>query len=392
MKTEHPDILVIGLGAMGAAITYQLATRGVKVVGVDQFTPPHARGSTHGETRITREAIGEGMQFVPLAMRSHQLWREIESETGRTLFTACGGLVIARADAVSRLHEQQDFLGNTFRAAEAYAIPHERLNANDIAARFPQFVLQGDECGYFEPGAGYLAPEACVSAQLNLASQHGADLRVGETVRSVLRVNDKTIIETNCARYQAGTTIVAAGAWIPQLLPELATTLTVRRQVLYWFARDASPEHSYRPRDFPVFIWHWGDGADDVFYGFPQIDDSNAIKVACEQNETATTPQTMDREVSQTEIDAMVARHINGKLRGIDARCVRAVPCLYTNVPGANFIIDRLPGASDTIVVSACSGHGFKHSAAIGEAVALMAMSGETPKVLQPFALNAQHP
>ena len=392
MKTEHPDILVIGLGAMGAAISYQLAKRGVRVVGVDQFAPPHVHGSTHGETRITREAIGEGMQFVPLAMRSHQLWRKMESETGRTLFTACGGVVIARVGGVSRLHEQQDFLGNTFRAAEAYAIPHQRLDANDIAVRFPQFVLRGDECGYFEPGAGYLAPEACVSAQLSLASQHGADLRVGETVRSVLRVNDKTIIETDCARYAAGVTIVAAGAWTPQLLPALATTLTVRRQVLYWFARDASLSHHYQPRDFPVFIWHWGGGADDVFYGFPQIDDSNAIKVACEQNETATTPQTMQRAVLKTEIDAMYTRHLAGKLRGIGARCVDAVPCLYTNAPGANFIIDRLPDATDTIVVSACSGHGFKHSAAIGEAVALMAVSGETPKVLQPFALNAQHP
>ena len=391
MKTEHPDILVIGLGAMGAAITYQLAKCRVNVVGVDQFTPPHAQGSTHGETRITREAIGEGMQFVPLAMRSHQLWRKMESETGRTLFTACGGVVIARVGGVSRLHEQQDFLGNTFRAAEAYAIPHERLSASEITARFPQFVLRGDECGYFEPGAGYLLPEACVSAQLTLASQHGADLRVGETVRSVLRVNDKTIVETDRARYQAGVTIVAAGAWIPQLLPALATTLTVRRQVQYWFARDVSLSHRYRPRDFPVFIWHWGDGADDVFYGFPQIDDSNAIKVACEQNDTATTPQTMQRDVLQTEIDAMFARHVNRKLRGIDARCVRAVPCLYTNAPAANFIIDRLPEAHDTIVVSACSGHGFKHSAAIGEAVALMAVSGETPKVLQPFALHAQH-
>ena len=392
MKTEHPDILVIGLGAMGAAITYQLAKRGVNVVAVDQFAPPHAHGSTHGETRITREAIGEGMQFVPLAMRSHQLWRELENETGRTLLTACGGLVIARAGIASRMHEQQDFLGNTFRAAEAYAIPHQRLNANEIAARFPQFVLQGDECGYFEPGAGYLAPEACVSAQLTLAAQHGADLRVGETVRSVQRVKNKTIVETDRARYQAGTTIVAAGAWIPQLLPALTTTLTVRRQVLYWFARNVTQSYSYGPGDFPVFIYHWGDGADDVFYGFPQIDDSNAVKVACEQNETATTPQMMDCEVSQTEIDAMFARHINAKLRGIDARCVRAVPCLYTNAPAANFIIDRLPDAADTIVVSACSGHGFKHSAAIGEAVALMAMSGETPKVLQPFALSARHP
>ena len=127
MKTEHPDVLVIGLGAMGSAITYQLAKCGVKVIGVDQFTPPHAHGSTHGETRITREAIGEGQQFVPLARRSHQLWREIESETGQALFTACGALIMARAGNTTHLHEQQDFLGKINKSIGSVSIdPHRK--------------------------------------------------------------------------------------------------------------------------------------------------------------------------------------------------------------------------------------------------------------------------
>ena len=391
MKTEHPDVLVIGLGAMGSATAYQLAKLGVKVIGVDQYTPPHPHGSTHGETRITREAIGEGAQFVPLAMRSHQLWREIEAQTGQTLLTTCGGLIIARADQPSRLHEQSDFLGNTIRAAEAFGIPHERLNANEIAARFPQFVLQGDECGYFEPGAGYLEPEACVRTQLSLATQHGADLRFGEKVRSVVHMGRQTIVKTDCTRYAPRITIVSVGPWAPQLLPTLAESLTVRRQVLYWFERDSSRQEpfSYLPRDFPVFIWHWGDGPDDVFYGFPQLAGATTIKVATEQHTATTTPETVRRDVAEVEIATMHARHIEGKLRGIGARCAKAVTCLYTNAADANFIVDRLPEAPDTIVVSACSGHGFKHSAALGEAVATMAASGGTPAVLQPFALVA---
>ena len=391
MKTEHPDVLVIGLGAVGSATVYQLAKLGVKVIGVDQYTPPHPYGSTHGETRITREAIGEGAQFVPLAMRSHHLWREIEAQTGQTLLTACGGLIIAHAGQPSRLHEQDDFLGSTIRAAEAFGIPHERLNANEIAARFPQFVLQGDECGYFEPGAGYLAPEACVRAQLSLATQHGADSRFGEKVRSVAHVGRQTIVETDCTRYAPGVTIVSAGPWVPQLLPALAESLTVRRQVLYWFERDSSrPEPlSYLSSDFPIFIWHWGQGADDVFYGFPQLDGATAIKVATEQHTSTTTPETVRRDIADVEIATMHARHIDGKLRGIGASCTKAVTCLYTNTVDANFIVDRLPEAPDTIVVSACSGHGFKHSAALGEAVATMAAYSGTPAVLQPFAFVA---
>ena len=391
MKTEHPEVLVIGLGAMGSATAYQLAKLGGKVLGIDQYTPPHTHGSTHGETRITREAIGEGAQFVPLARRSHQLWREIEAQTAQTLFTACGGLILAREGRRSQLHAQSDFLGNTIRAAEAFGISHQRLNVNEIAARFPQFVLKGDECGYFEPGAGYLSPEACVRAQLSLAIEHGADLRFGEKVHRVANVDGRTIVETDRMRYAAGTTIVSAGPWIPQLLPTFATMLTVRRQVLYWFERETPSDIScsYLPKDFPVFIWHWGEGADDVFYGFPQIDTTGAIKVATEQHVSSTTPDAVERDVSAAEIAKMYAKHISGKLRGVGPHSVKAATCLYTNVADASFIIDRLPTAQDTIIISACSGHGFKHSAAIGEAVAEMATTGGTPAVLQPFALIA---
>lgn len=393
MKTESPDVLVIGLGAMGAATVYQLAKRGVKVKGIDKFTPPHTHGSTHGETRITRAAIGEGLQFVPLAMRSHQLWREIEHESGETLFNQCGGLIMARAGQQSWMHDQRDFLGNTFRAAEEFGIAHERLSTNDIAARFPQFMLQGDEYAYFEPGAGYVMPEACVRSQLQLAAQYGADLSYGEKVISVASAGKQTIVETDRARYTPGTTIVTAGPWVPTLLPTLATKLTIRRQVLYWFEREANdvsdnPILSYRADNFPIFIWHWGTSEDDVFYGFPQIDDANNIKVASEQRAFSTTPEAVDRIVSQTEITEMYVNHVAGKLRGISAHCVKATTCLYSNAPSANFIIDRLPDQPDTIVVSACSGHGFKHSAAIGEAVAAMAISRATPKLLAPFALD----
>ena len=390
MKIAHPEVLVIGLGAMGSAVVYQLAKRGVKVIGIDQFTPPHAYGSTHGETRITRQAIGEGSQFVPLAMRSHQLWREIEAESGQPLLTACGGLIMARNGSASRMHEQTDFLGNTIRAAKEFAIPHEQLDASAITSRFPQFILQGDEIGYFEPGAGYLAPEACVAAQFMLAARLGADIRFGETVHRIKQVGGKTTVETNRGSFTAGATVIAAGPWLSQLIPAFADLVTVRRHVLYWFGIQTQPAATVSPKrpDSPIFIWHWGDGADDVFYGFPALGNSGSIKVATEQHTVSTTPNSVIREVSEAEIAAMYSQHVAGRLRGVGPHCVKATTCLYTNATGANFIIDRLPDMPDSIVVSACSGHGFKHSAAIGEAVATMAVSRQTPAVLIPFAMD----
>ncbi len=389
MSTLRPEVLVVGLGAMGSATLYQLARRDVDVVGIDQYSPPHTLGSTHGETRITREAVGEGAAFVPLAMRSHLLWREIERESGRHLFRQCGGLILARAGQQSPMHEQRDFLGNTIKLAGQFGIAHELLDAAAMQIRFPQMQLTGDEKGYFEPGAGYLLPEACVSAQLELAKLHGAHVHLGERVRSVIPDGDGAIIETEQARYAPNITIVCAGPWLPQLLRnEITGHLSVRRQVMHWFAngqaRQYQYQYQYAAENLPIFIWHWGSGSNDVFYGFPDI--GGGVKVATEQMIESTTAETVARDVDPAESAAMFATHVSGRLLGVTAPAVHAATCLYTNAPDANFLIDRLADSPNVIVVSACSGHGFKHSAAIGEAVAEMAITNATPQVLRAFA------
>lgn len=410
---RQPEVLVVGLGAMGSATLLQLARRGVDVLGIDRYAPPHEFGSSHGETRITREAVGEGAAFVPLARRSHQLWREFERETGKTLFDACGGLILARSGQASHMHERSHFLDNTIALAREFGIAHELLDAHAVRSRFPQLVLQGDETAYFEPGAGYLRPEACVDAQLQLARASGARIHTGEQVRAVRREGVRAIVETDRATYSPGVTIVCAGPWLPELLGDaLPCELVVRRQVFYWFethrsrstaandgARSASDSRKprgaampdaawrddvidYTPARCPIFIWNWGGGPTDVFYGFPDI--GSGVKVATEQIVDAATPDTVERGVSAAEIAAMKEMHMRGRLRGLE-HCVRTGTCLYTCAPHANFVIDRLPQCPGVIVVSACSGHGFKHSAAIGEAVAQMAAGSSTPEVLAPF-------
>src|SRR4030095_12928014 len=175
------ETIVLGLGAMGSAAVCQLARRGNRVLGIDQFSPPHAFGSTHGDTRITRLAIGEGEQYTPFALRSHQLWRELEKETGTSLLTLCGGLIISSSAKTSHIHAE-NFFANTLAAAKRYAIPHEVLDATDIRRRFPGFRIADDEQGYFERDAGFVRPEACVRAQLNVAEQRGAEIHRGERV------------------------------------------------------------------------------------------------------------------------------------------------------------------------------------------------------------------
>lgn len=380
--SKSPDVLVIGLGAMGSATLMHLASAGADVLGIDQFAPPHDHGSTHGETRITRQAVGEGAAYVPLVQRSHQLWRELEAATGSSVFNACGGLIMARAGSASHMHAQADFLGQTIRLAKQFGIAHQLLDAGGIASRFPQFSLRGDETAYFEPGAGYLFPERCVASQLQLAVQQGARVQPGEQVVGIRREGKRTIVETKRATYTPGTLIVCAGPWLPDLLPgAVKLPLAVQRQTLHWF--EASPPADFTPDRFPIFIWHWGNGPEDVFYGFPDI--GSGVKVAAEQLTCATTPASVKRDVLAAESAELYLRHVQQRLPGIRPTRRAAATCLYTTTPDANFVIGRPESWPSVIVISACSGHGFKHSAAIGEAVAQMALQGTTPAVLQPF-------
>lgn len=380
MRLHTPDLLVIGLGAVGSATLLHASGRGASVLGIDRFDPPHALGSTHGESRITRLAIGEGADYVPLVQRAHALWRELEAASGESLYRACGGLVLARGVGGSPLHGQASFFDSTVAVARAHAIEHTLLDAPAIAARWPQFGLAGDERGYFEPAAGYLRPEACVAAQLTLAQARGARVHTGERLLGWRRDAHGLRVETDRGDYRPGAAVLCIGAWLPGLLGSAALPLRVTRQVLHWYAVD--PPHDYGETGFPIFIWNWGSGPGEAFYGFPDL--GAGVKLASE-HEHGCEPDTVERAVDAGESAAMHARHVAGRLRGVGARVLRAATCLYTQAPGARFWIDRL-GEAGPIAVSACSGHGFKHSAAIGEAVAAWALTGARPALLAPFA------
>lgn len=381
------DVAVVGLGAVGSAVAHHLAAGGAKVVGIDRFRPPHTHGSSHGATRITRLAIGEGHDYVPIVQRSHLLWRALETACGQTLMITTGGLVIASAASAQRpYHGQAAFFEQTVSAAERFGIAHERLDAAEIRRRFPAFLPADDERGYWERDAGILLPERCVAAQLQAAARHGAELRYGSVVQGIENgagASGATVV-TDAGRIAAAHVVVAAGAWLPAMLPPAQRArFAVQRQVLHWFASDA-PD-LYALGRCPVFIWmHGTHGA--AFYGFPKADGYDGVKVATEQAEHATTPEAVDRVVSEEETLGMYDTHIRGRLRGVVRRSVHDATCLYTSTADARFVIDRHPELANVTVVSACSGHGFKHSPAIGEAVA-DGLLGRVPRVdLSPFA------
>ena len=386
-QMDRYDTVVLGLGATGSAAVFQLARRGQKILGIDQFSPPHAFGSSHGDTRITRLAIGEGEHYTPLAIRSHEIWRKIERETGADLLEITGGLIISSAAKTAMLHVA-DFFANTVAAANKYRIPHMILTAGMIRARFPQFRVQDDEVGYYEADAGFLRPERCIHAQLTLAERHGAELHTNEKVlRFDVREND-VVVTTERNSYAAGKLIIAAGSWLPELIGETyATPFRVLRQVLFWFdvGNSVTP---FLPGNCPIFIWEL-QGQKQAIYGFPAVDGpKGGVKIATQQYERTTTPATVDRNIPEEEISEMYETFVAPYLPDLSRRCVKAISCLYTATPDSGFVIDFHPECGRVIVASPCSGHGFKHSAAIGEALAELAIDGKSRFDLSAFGMG----
>ncbi len=387
MLEERCDVVVVGLGAMGAATLYQLAKAGAKAIGIDRYAPPHDQGSSHGDTRITRLAVGEGAEYVPLVRRSQQIWRELEARDGDALFEQCGVLVMTSSGTRTSHHGAADFTARTIELARTYGIAHEVLTAEQLRGRFPQFApLRDDAIAYYEPEGGFVRPERCIAAQLKAARELGAAVIAGAPVSTVesagnvvrVRAGDRTVV--------ADKVVVCAGMWSAELLGEpFKSLLRVCRQQLFWFKLE---EPVIFPEVSPSFILSHGPLETDWCYGFPPIPGEGSMKIAAEQYTAQSLPNSLDRTVSDADVAAMFRTHVAGKIAGVTAERVKASVCTYTVTPDYGFIIDDHPALKNVTVVSACSGHGFKHSPAIGEAVAQRALSGSSQIDLSAFSLS----
>jgi sarcosine oxidase len=365
------DAIIIGLGAMGSAAAYQLSKRNVKVLGIDQFSPPHNLGSTHGETRVTRQAIGEGAEYVPLTLRSYEIFREIEAQTNADLLTITGGLIMSNPSGNANLHGNEGFIETTVATAKKFGIKHQTLTASEIVKQFSQFNLDGNEHGYFESEMGFLRPENCVTAQLELAEKYGAKINRNEKVLEIKHDANSVEIITDKGKYQADKIVISAGSWIKDFVEKSQKDLfKVYRQVFYWF--DVADNYEqFKLGNFPIFIWEFGRWENDFVYGFPAIDGTKGgFKIATETYLETTNPDKVSREISPAEINEIFEKYIENRINGVSRKTVKTATCLYTVLPKARFLIDFLPENERVIIASPCSGHGFKHSAAIGEILA----------------------
>ncbi len=376
------DVIVIGLGGMGSATAYQLAARGQRVLGLERYAPAHDHGSSHGQSRIIRQAYFEDPAYVPLLLRAYELWRQLEAETGQDLLVVTGGLMLGAPDS----HVVQ----GAIRSAKEWNLAHEILDAAAIRRRFPLFTPHDNEIALYETEAGFVRPEAGVTAHLDRATALGATLHFNEPVIGwSANTHDGTVrVATAQGSYETAQLVITPGAWAPDLLQRLGLPLEVERQVMYWFAPEGG-DAPFQPDQFPIYIWETLPGV--TIYGFPSSEGpGSGAKVAFFRvpgPHHVTTPEVIDREIHSAEIDQMRSA-IAERIPALNGAFLRAKTCMYTNTPDEHFVITNLPESPQITIAAGFSGHGYKFASVVGEILADLATTGTTNHPIDLFNLQ----
>jgi sarcosine oxidase len=368
------DVVVLGLGGMGSAAAAHLARRGARVVGVEQFTPAHDRGSSHGDSRVIRQAYFEHPSYVPLLRHAYELWDDLERDDPG-IFRLTGGLMLGRPEA--------GVVAGSLASAREHGLPHEVLDASEIRKRFPNFDPHDDEIGVFEATSGYVRPERTVTEHVRRAVAAGADLRFEEKALSWEADEAGVRVTTTRGVVEAERLVVAPGSWAPQLLADLAVPMVVTRQVVCWFRPSGDPA-TYEPGRQPIFIWE-RPGLHP--YGFPCLPGADGAdggaKVGLHHHGGEIDPDRLDRTVTQEEVDELAAV-IGDLVPTLPGTFLRAVVCMYTTTPDQHFVIGTHPAHDNVVVACGFSGHGFKFVPVVGEILADLALDGSTT---QPIGL-----
>ncbi len=374
MSENHYDVIVLGVGGMGAATVFELARRGRRVLGLEQFDLGHDRGSSHGLTRVIRKAYYEHPNYVPLLRRAYERWYDLEQRQGRHLFTECGVLSIGLPGG--------ELVPGVRKAAAEHRLSVEELPAAELRRRYPQFRLGDEFSGILERDAGFLYVEHCVVAFVEEAQRLGAELRPNETVLSWEAADNRVTVRSDGGTYTAERLVVTAGSWAGRMLADLGLPLTVRRQVLLWFATEDAGR--FRRDVFPVYMCELADG---FYYGFPVLD-GNGHKVARHDRGTPVAdPTNVDRTVTP-EDEAEVRQFLQPHLPGANGAMRYSRVCMYTMTPDAHFIIDVHPRHPNVAVAAGFSGHGFKFAPVIGEVLADLAEKGRTEWPIEMFRIG----
>jgi sarcosine oxidase len=348
------DVIVVGLGGMGSAAAAHAASRGQRVLGLEQFQPAHDQGSSHGRSRVIRLAYFEDPAYVPLLRRAYELWRQLERQTGRRLLQITGGLMIGTPDS--------EVVAGSLRSAREHQLAHELLDADQIRSRFPAFTPDRGIVALYENEAGIVFPEEAIRAHLDVAVDNGARVHFDERVEEWSVASSGTIsVRTSRGRYEAGRLILAPGSWAPGLFKIAWLPLDVEPQQLHWFDPGGGTA-PFMPDRFPIYIWELGGGIS--FYGFP-ADDDGRVKVAFFRSKV--TGEAAMREALRPCLPALA-----------EGTLVETVSCKYTLTPDQHFVIGHHPESANVVIASPCSGHGYKFASVIGEILSDLAIGGAT--------------
>jgi sarcosine oxidase len=367
------DVLVVGLGAMGSMALWRLARRGATVVGFDRFEPPHALGSSHGESRIIRTAYYEGPGYVPLVREAFGLWRELERESDASILTMTGALMIGSRSS--------DVVAGALDSAKEHGLEHEVLNGVAVQRRFARHHLLDHEVALYEASAGFVRPEAAIAAALGRARALGARTLTEHAVERVDPVPGGVEVGAAGRTWRGRHAIVCAGAWNGAgLLRSLDVKLEVTRQCMVWFRPRTPALHT--PDHAPVFVHDLGGSPALFAYGFPSVD-GETVKVGVVAETSPLDPETIDRVIHPADLEA-AAHYVRTALPDLDPTLVRAVVCLQENSPDRHFVVGAVaPGIT---VLAGFSGHGFKFAPVIGDIAADLALQGETSRSIAPFS------
>jgi sarcosine oxidase len=325
---------------------------------------------------VIREQYFEHPLYVPLVQRAYELWRELEKATGQSLMTINGGLMIGRPDGM--------VVSGTIRSATEYNLPHEIFTRDELHARYPAFQMADGLVAVLDPHAGYLDPEACNSAHLELARRAGAEAQFEEPVVQWTPYGDGVQVTTAANNYRAERLLLSGGAWNSELVRDLKLPLTVERQVAFWLHPEVNVAW-YDKSYFPIYAYEFTPGL--ICYGFPRL--PRGVKSSIMHGgEIVSSPEDVQRTADESEIEPVrdALRDILPAL--VEAPARESSVCLFTNTPDHDFIVDFHPRYPQVLVSSPCSGHGFKFASAIGELQADLLTKGTSRFDISPFRIQ----
>lgn len=375
--TSTYDTIVLGVGGFGSSALYHLARRGARVLGIEQFGIAHDRGSSHGQTRIIRKAYFEHPDYVPLLHRAYALWGDLERETDRKLLHQVGLFIAGTPDCES--------VSGTLLAARLHGLPLDRLDAQAARERFSGYRFPDHFAVVYEPDAGYLEVENCVAAHIAAAVRHDAELHTDETVVGWQSDGRRVIVTTDRGEYVSANLVITAGPWAGQILRHSSNgtgsvrwgeKLRVLRKPVFWFAADGAYDVE---KGNSTFFFETSAGQ---FYGFPRIDRTTIKLAEHTGGDEVADPMNVDRTLSHADL-ARVSDFMREHLPTIDPQPVRHSVCMYTKTPDSHFLVDRHPAWGNVVFGAGFSGHGFKFTTVLGEALADLALAGQSTSPIE---------